>query len=144
MAYDSGSGISQLAGVLSDRMKAESESPPVLDFAVINDDYSLRTNRFPVDIPKEDYTVCRHLCERELKIKSKDGESLQISGGAHSGHSEGSGSHTHTASLAHEHEYKTRYLKPKDRVLVAWIQNEVCVIDLIVPAKDIQKEGVEL
>ena len=144
MAYDSGSGISQLAGVLSDRMKAESESPPILDFAVINDDYSLRTNRFPVDIPKEDYTVCRHLCERELKLESEESESSQISGGAHAGHTEGDGSHTHSVDTAHKHEYKPRYLKPKDRVLVGWIQNEVIVIDLIVPAVDIQKEGVEL
>ena len=144
MAYESGSGISQLAGVLSDRMKAESDGPAVLDFAVINDDYSLRTNRFPVDIPKEDYTVCRHLCERVAKIESKDASDAQVTGGAHAGHTEGDGSHTHTVSLEHEHEYKTRYLKPQDRVLVGWIQNEVIVIDLIVPAVDIRKEGVEL
>lgn len=139
MAYDSNSGVALLANVLSDRMKEENQSPQDIDFAVINEDYSLRTNRFPVDIPATDYTVCRHLCERIVRIPAEI--TATASGGSHGGHEYGDGSHTHSVDMTHEHLYKTRYLKPGDRVLVVWIQNEVCVIDLIVPATDIQKGG---
>ena len=139
MAYDSESGVAKLAGVLSNRMKEESQAPQIIDFAVINEDYSLRTNRFPVDIPAKDYTVCRHLVERKAEIPIT--ASVTASGGTHGGHESGNGAHTHSIDISHQHVYKTRYLKPGDRVLVVWIQNEVCVVDLIVPAVDIRKEG---
>lgn len=112
--FDGHPGTSKLASVLSQRMKRENESPLVLDFGEIQGNGSLLTNTFPVPIPKGDYTVCRHV----------GGLSFQISGGNHTGHSGGNGSHSHTVAPP--------AIKAGDRVLVAWVQSEAVVIDVIV------------
>jgi hypothetical protein len=52
------------------------------------------------------------------------GLSYQIKGGTHGGHTGGDGSHTHTAAPPQ--------LKTGDRVLVAWVQNEAVVIDVVI------------
>ena len=44
-------------------------------------------------------------------------------GGKHGGHSSGDGSHGHTITPPQ--------IKPGDRVLVAWVMNEACVIDVV-------------
>lgn len=116
--FDGHPGTSKLATVLSHRMKKENESPLLLDFGEIQVNGSLVTNTFPVPIPKGDFSVCRHVGSL----------SFTISGGGHEGHEEQTqkyhtGSHTHTA--------KPPSIKPGDRVLVAWVQNEAVVIDII-------------
>lgn len=116
MPYQGNPGASKLGKVLSERMSKQSESPLVLDFGSIQSNYSLLTNTFPKPIPKSDYTVCRHI----------SGITLSTSGGTHGGHESGNGSHSHSIPVPK--------IKPGDRVLVAWIQNEVTVIDVIVPA----------
>jgi len=88
MANKGNPGINKLAYTLSQRIKRENESGLIIDYGVINQDYSLKTNTFSVAIPKADYVVCRQL----------------ESGGG---------------------------LSPNDRVLVAWIQNDAVIIDLI-------------
>ena len=149
MAFEENVGINNLARVLSGRMADQARMPAAVDFGVIDEEYNLIMNRFPLKIPVKDYTVCRHLCERELLIDgSTDPEKGYASaeGGSHGGHQGGDGSHVHSVEVM----YKTRYLKPGDRVLVVRIGNtasteaEFCVIDLIVPAADIRKEGVQL
>ena len=94
-------------------MKSMSDSPLVLDFGRIESDYGLTTNTFPVKIPKGDYTVCRHVT----------GISLETSGGSHGGHEHGDGSHYHSIQVPG--------LSPGNHVLVAWVQNEAVVIDVI-------------
>lgn len=116
MPYQGNPGASKLGKVLADRMNKQSESPLFLDFGSIQGNYSLVTNTFPKPIPKSDYTVCRHVA----------GLTLSASGGNHGGHESGNGSHSHSIPVPQ--------IKPGDRVLVAWIQNEVTVIDVIVPA----------
>lgn len=116
MAYEGNPGTNNLAKVLSGRMQKENASPLFLDFGSIQPDYGLITNTFPVPIPKSDYVVCRCV----------GGLSVGTSGGEHSGHESGTGKHSHTVSLPS--------IKPGDRVLVAWVQNEAVVIDIIVPA----------
>lgn len=69
-------GASKLGKVLAQRMSKQSESPLVLDYGSIEADYSLKTNTFPLPIPKSDYTVCRHV----------GGLSLGTNGGEHGGH----------------------------------------------------------
>ena len=117
--FDENAGTNRLANVLTDRMKRESESPLYLDFGEIQADGSLITNTFPVAVPKGQYSVCRHV----------GGLSFEISGGGHEGHEEqttdhNTGSHTHTV--------KPPAVKSGDRVLVAWVQSEAVVIDVIV------------
>lgn len=119
MVFDNHAGANKLARTLSNRMKNESKSSLVLDFGSINSDYSLTTNTFPVKIPKKDYTVCRHI----------SGMSLGTSGGSHGGHEYGDGSHSHSIPVPK--------LKPGDRVLVAWIQSEAVVVDVIVSASSL-------
>lgn len=116
MAYDTNKGISQLGAVLRDQMQKTTEKPLCLDFGVIQSDGSLMTNTFAKTIPKSDYSVCRLV----------GGLTHVISGGKHGGHESGNGSHTHT--VAHQ------TLRPGDRVLVAWVQNEAVVIDVVVKA----------
>jgi len=119
MAYDQHLGTGRLARVLKRQMKEMATSPLVLDYGTINDDMSLRTNTFPINIPKEDYMVCRQL------TLGKKNEKLTET--------------TVNGSYSHKHEVlipeSMRKLKPGDRVLVAWIEEDACVIDIIVPAK---------
>ncbi len=112
--FDGHPGTGKLAAVLSDRMKRENESPLKLDFGEIQENGSLVTNTFPVPIPKGDYSVCRHV----------GGLSFQIDGGNHAGHSGGNGSHSHMV--------EPPAIKGGDRVLVAWVQSEAVVVDIIV------------
>ena len=119
VAFDNHAGTNKLARIMSSRMKAESAGPLILDFGSINGNYSLTTNTFPVEIPKGDYSVCRHV----------SGMSLGISGGTHGGHGSGDGVHSHTVDVP--------LLKPGDRVLVAWVQNDAIVIDVITPASSL-------
>lgn len=119
MAFNDYAGANKLAQVMSSRMKDESSSPLVLDFGSVNANYSLTTNTFPVEIPKDDYSVCRSI----------SGMCLGMSGGSHGGHESGNGIHSHTVDIPK--------LKPGDRVLVAWIQNEAVVIDVITSASSL-------
>ncbi|MBR1744363.1 MAG: hypothetical protein IJ733_21390 [Lachnospiraceae bacterium] len=112
MAFDENSGINKMANVLSQRMKKENASPLVLDFGEIKKNGSLVTNTFPVAIPKGSYSVCRQLTLGET------GKKL-----------------TTTSEDPPEHKViipeKMRSVQPGDRVLVAWVQNEAVVIDII-------------
>lgn len=105
-------GISNLCRVISRRAQAvagKADRDLIIDFGVIKKDYSLLTNTFPIAIPRGDYHVCRTVA------------GLEVTGGTHSGHVSGSGSHKHVLPK----------IKPGDRVLVAWVQNEAVVIDVV-------------
>ena len=53
----------------------------------------------------------------------------------------GDGKHEHKNEAPHVHGVlipeKMRWLKPGDRVLVAWVQHDAVVLDIIRPATDI-------
>ena len=42
-------------------MKGIADQPPQVDFGIINSDYSITLNSFPKPVPKDEYSVCRHL-----------------------------------------------------------------------------------
>lgn len=117
--FDENAGTNKLANVLCYRMKREGESPLALDFGEIQANGSLTTNTFPVSIPKGEYSICRHV----------GGLSFAISGGGHSGH-ENQTPKANTGS--HSHTVEPPVVKAGDRVLVAWVQNEAVIIDVIV------------
>lgn len=135
--FDGHPGTSKLATVLSQRMKKENESPLVLDFGEIQTNGSLLTNTFPVPIPKGDYSVCRSLtfgkAGTTLTETDQSGEH-QHPEGLHEGHTTGNGWHTHHGGI-HGHMVsipeKMRSVEAGDRVLVAWVQSEAVVIDII-------------
>lgn len=116
--FDGHSGISKLASVMSERIKRENESPLVLDFGEIQANGSLVTNTFPVPIPKGDYSVCRHVGSLSFTILE----------GGHAGHDGQTDTHN---TGGHEHTVKPPSIQPGDRVLVAWVQSEAVVIDII-------------
>ena len=145
MPYDSSKGTAKLGEVLNQRMRNMQNSVPApLDVGVIQDDYSLKTNTFDKPIPKGSYSVCRQLTLGEtdtrltLTIQSgnpNDGTHNHGSSGTHGGHTGGSGSHTHMNEGPHIHDVlipeKMRSLLPGDRVLIAWVQNEPIVVDIV-------------
>lgn len=121
--FDGHPGTSKLASVLSQRMKRENESPLLLDFGEIQANGSLVTNTFPVPIPKGDYSVGRLV----------NGYTLATSDSSWTGHLQND-KHIHSSPSGvpgHSHDVPMPKLKPGDRVLVAWVQNEAVVVDII-------------
>lgn len=145
-------GMNKLARVLHERNQQHRDaySDLVLDFGVIRSDYSLLTNTYPIPIPKADYLVLRQLTlgntgavltKTQNAGKPRDGTHSHGSSGKHDGHVSGDGSHEHRNEAPHVHDVlipeKMRWLKPGDRVLVAWVQHDAVVLDIICPATDI-------
>ena len=127
-------GANKLCNTLGSMMRgiANEASQTQIDFGIINGDYSLTTNSFSKPIPKENYSVCRHLLYNPavpLTETYTDGEH---------GHPEASppGIHSHNVKLPK----KMRWLKPGDKVLVAIIGNEFVVIDIVYDAKYLGKK----
>lgn len=139
-------GLNKLGKVLQQRMEANNASPLVLDFGQIQSDYSLLTNTFPIPIPQKDYLVCRDVTHnpaaRLTVTASGQGTHPHGLSGEHSGHTTGDGSHSHpNTEGAHVHDAALpdtmRWLQPGDRVLVAWVQNDAVVVDIVLPATKI-------
>lgn len=162
-------GINQFALIMQSQMKRFNEKRLILDFGVILEDYSLKTNTFPIPIPVSDYTICRSVSwnpAKPMTMTCWEGEAPSIEGwegedwsqtgwkggekdlhippeaipphghnkkGAHDHDLCGSGIHYHDVYLPD----KMRWLKPKDRVLVAWVESDAVVIDMIVSAKTV-------
>ncbi len=126
-------GINKLAGVLQSRMRSIGEKPRILDFGSIQSDMSLITNRFPKPIPQSDYLVCRQLTlgaeNTPIYVKPLTQENGDFDG-RHGLHVSGNGRHRHILLIPE----KMRSLKAGDRVLVAWVGDDACVIDIILPA----------
>lgn len=135
--FDGHPGTSKLALVLSQRMKRENDSPLALDFGEIQANGSLVTNTFPIPIPKGDYSVCRGLtlgAVGAMLTETDKSGGHEHQAGTHKGHETGDGSHAHNGGI-HGHTVvvpdKMRSVGPGDRVLVAWVQNEAVVVDII-------------
>lgn len=145
-------GMNHLARVLHGRIQdsENANSDLVLDFGVIQNDYSLLTNTYPIAIPKTDYLVLRQLTLGDTGAwltqtpsagRKGDGTHSHGMSGAHDEHVTGDGKHEHKNEAPHVHGVlipeKMRWLKPGDRVLVAWVQHDAVVLDIIRPATDI-------
>lgn len=107
--FDENKGANRLANVLSTRMKKEIGDSLVLDFGEVQANGNLVTNTFPVPVPKGEYSVCRQL------TLGSSGERFTSTDDSH-------------GVLLPE---KMRGLAPGDRVLVAWVNSEAVVIDII-------------
>ena len=125
-------GISNLTNVLNGMMDAKVDTPPVLDFGIINADYSLTTNSFRQPIPKDGYSVCRSVTYNPkvpLTATYNDGEHDHPGAGL-------PGTHTHQVKLPE----KMNWIEPGDEVLVAWVNHEAVVIDIVYNAATIGNE----
>lgn len=138
-------GLNKLAATLQGQIhrNQEANSALIFDYGEIQSDYSLLTNTYPIPIPKEDYMVCRQLTLGATgayltKTIGNDGTHDHGDSGEHNGHTGGNGAHDHVGEGPHGHTVlipeNMRKLLPGDRVLVAWIQNDATVIDIVLPA----------
>ena len=109
---DNSPGMSRLAGVLKGIAKDAQDKALVLDFGVIQSDKSLLTNTYPSPMPMSDYVVCRSLKRRTDSFTTNTA----------SGHNHSGSVTTHEALAA------------GDRVLVAWVQDDAVVVDVILDA----------
>lgn len=116
-------GTAKLAVVISQRIKRETPNSLILDFGTIQENGSLITDTFPLPIPKGDYSVCR----------SVNGDILGTSESSWTNHlQEDKHIHSNPSTVPeHSHDVPMPKLKTGDRVLVAWVQNEAVVVDLI-------------
>lgn len=132
MDGESNLGLNKLAQVMQQRMNRNQEahnSALILDFGTIQPDMSLKTNTFTIPIPQTDYHVCRQL------TLGPTGDYLTDNGtkGTHGGHVSGDGSHDHTIIIPE----KMRSIKPGDRVLVAWVQSEAVIVDIVLSGTEV-------
>lgn len=151
-------GINHLARAIQGQISRNQEvnSALILDFGTIQGDYSLLTNTYPIPIPKSDYMVCRQLTlgpTNDIMAKTQDiglphsgshlhkvngpvGEATSpapdppVPSERSAGGDSSDGMHQHHVLIPE----KMRKLLPGDRVLVAWVQNDAVVVDLILPA----------
>ena len=120
-------GANELTNTITGMIKGIADKPPVLQFGIINSDYSLSINGYKCPIPKNEYSVCRSL----LYSPSVPLTETYTDGG-----------HDHYEVVpyeTHKHQVrlpkKMRWLKPGDKVLVAIIGNEFVVIDIVFNAQ---------
>lgn len=126
MSKQGNPGINQLACVLQGHLMSivgEGAKDLVADFGVINADYSLTTNTFPRPIPRPEYNVCRSVTYNPAIPLT-----LTYCDGAH-GHPDAGygGAHVHQVLLPE----KMYWIRPGDRVLVLWVQNEAVIVDIV-------------
>lgn len=115
MAFQESTGIAMMADVLDKHMKERSEPALVLDFGEIQPDYSLVPNTFRKVIPAEGYSICR-----QLSLGSTGAPLCTVTSGG--------------VAVVPE---KMRGLRPGDHVLVAFVNKEPVVIDLILKASSL-------
>lgn len=100
-----GTGANKMARAITERVQQGTDQPLIADYGEINGDYSLTTNQFGVKVPKDSYSVCRHLVG-------------------------GPEPDFHWTDQGGDDNWPPK-LKPGDRVLVLWIGNDPCVVDVV-------------
>lgn len=120
-------GVNELTNTLTGMIKGIANQPPVIQFGIINSDYSLSINGYKCPVPKSEYSVCRSLLYNPAVPLTE----TYTDGG-----------HTHYDVVpyeTHKHQVrlpkKMRWLKPGDKVLVAIVGNEFVVVDIVFDAK---------
>lgn len=113
-------GISSLAGVIDGRIGSGLEQPLLIDFAIINTDWSLKTNTYEPTIPAGEWLVLEQLTFNPTLPMTQTYEDQ----GEHSQPDAGmGGAHVHDVKLPK----KLYQVRPGDRVVVAWIGGD-CVV----------------
>lgn len=124
-------GMNKMANTLGAMMAQVADKPLTLDFGVINADYSLTTNHYPCPIPQDKYSV-----NRSLTYDPSVPLTQTYNDGSH-GHPDASppGTHTHNVKLPK----KMYWIRPGDRVVVGWIDNEAVVLCVVYNAATVGK-----
>ena len=132
MSKEGNPGANKLAKVFKSMMGKMADQPLVLDFGIIGQDYSLTTNTFPRPLAQDEYSACRSVTYNPgvpLTETYFDG----LHGHPDAGYA---GAHINKVRLPK----KMHWIKPGDKVLVAWVQNEAVVIDLVYSAETIGQQ----
>lgn len=121
-------GANALTNTLARMMRgiANAASKTQIDFGIINPDYSLTTNSFPVPIPPNGYSVCRSL----LYDPSVPLTQTYVDGEHEHPDASPPGVHWHDVKLPR----KMYWVRPGQKVLVAIVQNEFIVVDIVYDA----------
>ena len=117
-------GANKLTAALASMIDKKGDKTLVLDFGIILGDYSLKTNTFPIPIPKSDYSVCRAITYDPRRATHADVLRTEHDGPPRRVFA---GSHVHNVRLPE----KMYWIRPGDKVLVAWVQDEACVVDIV-------------
>jgi len=112
------SGVSKLAQVIAERITTQTQRPDALELGTIQQDMSLKLDRFTVPIPKGDYLICR-----SLTLPDPMATTTEAVVGDH-------GAHSHDVPRPKQLDP----LAPGDRVLVAWVNDgtDPVIIDVVV------------
>lgn len=133
------SGASKLAQVIAERISNQTARPDALELGTIQDDLSLKLDRFAVPLPAGEYLVCRSLTLPDPMTVTVSGDGAH-SHGPSGGHIQytGDGVHSHSGEGPHTHDVvrpeQLAPLVPGDRVLVAWVNGGIdpVIIDVVV------------
>ena len=119
--------IEDLGKLMGDQMKNvfEKNKGITVELGTINPDMSLSVGSLGNAIPKGDYMLPLHLTIESLII---DSEKKKLETRNAEGHTHSINEHYHEVELPEV----LRALSPGDRVLVAWVGTEPCVIDIMV------------
>ena len=157
---DNSPGISRLTGLMKEIAEQQKDTALILDFGVIAADMSLITNNFPEPIPAKDYLVCRCAALKPVEDVHTYGHLHEVEPVGFSLELDPAGGpldppHTHEKAKGSVYGHKTktaidtvniarrseRCIAPGDRVLVAWVQNDAVVIDIILQGNEIPWQG---
>lgn len=145
-------GLSKFTDIIATMIQRNEESKPrLLDFGVIQDDWALKCNAYPVPIPKESYLICRSVSLPNTEMLQT--ENTVAKNKTHRHLAEDTDmmeqdmapvpvndivkmkyvtviqeKHLHDYDVARPSEPR---LKPGDRVLVAWVSNDPVVVDVL-------------
>lgn len=163
-------GVNDFLITFKNMIENSKDTSLILDFGLIQDDYSLLTNTFQLPIPVTDYSICRSVSYNPAKSltmtwwadeapsvpgwededwsskgwhgapldKHNPPVAIPPHGHGPKGESEiDCGKHYHDAYVPD----KMRWIKPGDRVLVAWVGADAVVIDIVLDAKVVVADG---
>ena len=126
MSKEGNPGCNAFANVVGGMMRKQlGAQDKITEYGVIQPDYSLVVPSLGTGnpIPKSDYNVCRQLTYDPGAPLTET-----YSDGAH-GHPDAGygGSHVHQVKLPE----KMYWIRPGDKVLVVWVDNEANIVDII-------------
>lgn len=145
-------GLSKFTDIIATMIQRDKESQPrLLDFGVIQDDWALKCNSYPVPIPKESYLICRSVSLPNKEMLSTEMTEAKNKTHLHKAEDEDMMEqdmapvpvndivklkYVTVIQIEHLHEYDVARpseprLKPGDRVLVAWVSNDPVVVDVL-------------
>ena len=117
------SGASKLAQVIAERISTQTSRPDALELGSIQEDMSLKIDRFAVPIPQGEYLISEWTAKLILPAFSLDGNQNGLKDSLN-GAVTGDATFNFQPVVIDNVKIEIKpELKPGDRVLVAWVNN---------------------